>query len=398
MAKKKVATQSAERASARSPEPTHCAVLTAAGRSAVAVVGLRGPSASRQLAKCFEPASKQPFFAGEIRFGVWGLADDDKPTEAVVVTPIDTDVFEIHCHGGPAAISRIVDDLKQSGATPVEADIWSSSTDAPLVITEAHQVLQACQTPRTAAIALDQMRGAMVTWAAQLKERIAQTDHDKPAIPDALRDEISRLVRNADLGTRLARSQQVVLTGPPNVGKSSLLNAIVGYDRSITWDTAGTTRDVLHADTVIDGIPIRLSDTAGIRETDEPVERDGVVRARAAAEDADLVICVGQPGQAWPTQPANKRTIPVLNKADLLDGSDDLPDHLPDQTIRSVAITGQGVESLMQAVVAGLFLKFPEPGEPVPLNQRQANCLQNMLEAETLAEINVLAEQLIVGN
>ena len=273
---------------------TECAVLTGTGRSAIAVIGLRGPKAKSIIERSFVPATPMTLSNGQIRYGNWTGSDPEQEAhESVVVTPIGEDRFEIHCHGGSAAIARIIGDLRSCGAIQIENSDWTEVEN--LLIREARQVLAKCLTARTAAIAMDQLRGALADWV--------QSSIDAPADPSSLAREAERIVAHAPLTTRLGDPFRVVLVGPPNVGKSSLVNAIVGYDRSITFDQAGTTRDVLHADTVIDGIPIRLSDTAGIRESDEAIEKEGIARAKSVAEQADLVLIATvlkhAPSQLW---------------------------------------------------------------------------------------------------
>ncbi|MCH5378224.1 MAG: 50S ribosome-binding GTPase, partial [Planctomycetes bacterium] len=277
---------------------------------------------------------------GQVRFGTWVGAAVDTTTagESVVVTPLVDGGIEIHCHGGSAAIQRIVADLQSCGVTPMEQDRWSRR-DRSRLIREAEASLARCLTARTAAIAMDQVRGAMRNWASSRLESLAGGF----VSPDRIRTEAEAMLRFAPLGLRLTDPFRIVLIGPPNVGKSSLLNAIVGYHRSITFDGAGTTRDVLHAETVIDGWPVRLSDTAGIRASAEPIEREGVVRARFAADQADLLIWVTEPALFDPVSGpicgevcASLETsvshqlpmIRLLNKADLRN-RDQLPRHHP---------------------------------------------------------------------
>ncbi len=274
----------------RSGATTQCAVITGAGRSAIAVISLRGVKADEIVAECFESATKSRYLPSQIRYGLWtGQTKDRSAGESVVVTPISENHFEIHCHGGSAATTRIIEDLCVCGAMLIESEDPTFADN--LLMHEAQRVLAECLTARTAAIAMDQVRGAMSDWATN---QLSAIEKDPAAVENSRR-EAGELLRFAELGTRLGQHYRVVLAGPPNVGKSSLLNAIVGYDRSITFDAAGTTRDVLHADTVINGLPIRLSDTAGIRESDEPLERQGVARAQIAADQADLVIAVCEP-------------------------------------------------------------------------------------------------------
>jgi tRNA modification GTPase len=184
------------------------------------------------------------------------------------------------------------------------------------------------------------------------------------------------------------------------VGKSSLLNAIVGFDRSITLDAAGTTRDVLHADTVIDGLPIRLSDTAGIHASDQAIERQGMAQARLAAGDADLVLVIAEPDGSRDPGPAqellgsSKPLIRVMNKSDLLK---DLGNH-DSYEIATNALTGEGVEELMEAIADKLAAAIPKPAAPVPINDRQARLLREITMANSRSLIaKKLRELLGVG-
>ena len=124
---------------------------------AVAVVAIAGTGSSSALKRCFRPASDRGWSPGEIRFGHWVGTSTDLGAESVVVTPLSDDSFEVHCHGGPAATGRILEDLKTLGVTTVSSDQWASHASEPLLITEATEVLIACQTARTAAVALDQV-------------------------------------------------------------------------------------------------------------------------------------------------------------------------------------------------------------------------------------------------
>jgi tRNA modification GTPase len=236
----------------------------------------------------------------------------------------------------------------------------------------------------------------MSDWAASLLSTIEK----KTSAWESSRREAGELLQFAGFGTRLGQPFRVVLAGSPNVGKSSLLNAILGYDRSITFDAAGTTRDVLHADTVIDGLPIRLSDTAGIRASDEPLEQQGVARAQTAADQADLVIVVCEPQslmragtRKWGTEivDSTKRVIRVLNKSDLLVDSDthDLCD------LTTNALTGEGVAELMAAIAEKLCDSVPQPGTPVPITGRQARLLGEIAAAESREVMMVKLRELL---
>ena len=228
------------------------------------------------------------------------------------------------------------------------------------------------------------------------------------------REETSRILAAADLTCRLAEPFRVVLSGPPNVGKSSLLNAIVGFSRAIAVDRPGTTRDVLHADTVIDGLPFRFSDTAGIRDSDERIEQEGISRAVTAAASADLVLWVTDPATHAQMPPplssgvpdtSGVTVIPVLNKSDLLEGgaagessrqrrqqgNGELESSDVGEPIKTSAINGTGVESLMSHIVNRLAVALPKPGDPAVINDRQRECL---LEISRAGSAEAMAQRL----
>ncbi|MFK8111654.1 MAG: GTPase [Rubripirellula sp.] len=367
------------------PQTTTCSILTGVGRSAIAVIELHGPSAEALLTACFTPVTKAAFLPNQIRYGVWHGADSDSDStaagESVVVTPIclsgsstaETAHFEVHCHGGPAATERIIHHAQSMGAVLIPP-----SASPCLLIQEAAEVLSRCTTSRTAAIAADQFRGAMQNWTINA---LLELESKAGSLAD-IRHQAAELQRFAPFTVRMTEPYRVVLTGPPNVGKSSLLNAIVGYDRSIALDVAGTTRDVLHAETVLDGLPIRLSDTAGIRESSEPIEKEGISRARHAISDADLILQISEPGlkedSAYPQQePGLLPVLQVLNKSDLLPQNSAARFQ---SYLHTNALSGQGIEDLMSAIVKALSHSMPDAGMPVPINQRQADLLAGIAE------------------
>lgn len=394
------------RAGAVRPE-NRCAVLTGTGRSAIAVIGLSGTDAGKILRACFDPATKAELSAGQIRYGDWrGPGTQQTPAESVVVTPLrtgteGTESYEIHCHGGVAAIERIVGDLQACGADRTEASFAFSMEN--LIISEAQYTLSNCLTERIAAIAMHQVRGALADWTVAWIEVI---DSMSPGTGSA---DLSRLQREAEtilnhawIGVRLAEPFRVVLVGPPNVGKSSLVNAIVGYDRSITFDQAGTTRDVLHADTVIDGIPIRLSDTAGIRASEEIIEQQGVARARVAAGWSDLLLIVTSPeatsplsfaevGSGSPDEDLSGKSLQILNKCDLIDSQL----AAPAADLATNALNGEGIPNLLQAIADRLSASLPPLGDPLPLCQRQVDCLEELVRLADPIQIRAVLKRLI---
>ena len=392
--------------------------LTGSGRSAIAILALDGADSESIIQRCFQPAIPRPFLPGQIRYGMWvgadpvNTLDTNHPSsaatgtgESVVVTPGSGHYFEIHCHGGPAAVARIENDLRACGATSAAGtDDWNPS-DTPSLIREAEAVLAECTTARTAAIAMNQVRGSLLDWATRWQASLT------PAGLSKFNSEVKSLLNAAFWTTRLADPFRVVLAGPPNVGKSSLLNALVGFDRSITLDVAGTTRDVLHANTVIAGLPVRLSDTAGIRESEEVIEREGIRKAQQAVREADLLLLVSEPlpGGDFSDPPSVPKTIPqlrILNKVDQIlnkvDQKTNQPSALSSQLdcfdASTNALTGEGLTELMDTIADKLGRPLPKSGKPALINQRQWKIMEQCSEADSLEKKSQLLNHLMGHN
>lgn len=377
---------------------TTASLLTGVGRSAIAVIRLAGfetsggnasgANAAKVIDRCFVPASTRAFTVGQIRYGQWrgplisggkslkhpSPGDMNQSPESVVVLPIGDDTFEIHCHGGVAATERIFDDLRQLDVLVVDWHDSQHCASESRLIGEAVAVLANCVTARTAAVAMDQVRGALLDWCHKASSGKLSFE--------MIRTEATQIAAFASIGLRLTHRFCTVLAGAPNVGKSSLINAIVGFDRSITLDQPGTTRDVLHAETVIDGLAIQLSDTAGLRVGDGEIEKEGIRKATEAVSAADLVIWVSTPDQSdasLASQNTAAKAIHVLNKADLLKAKAEIPT----DTLLTVATTRQGIPKLLDAISNALAPDFPPPGSAVPITTRQRDGVLQIAAAET---------------
>ena len=387
--------------------------LTGPGRSAIAVLMLQGDGAELIIERCFKPANHVPFEEGQIRYGLWigteleataesktPARSTEQPAESVVITPLADHTFEIHCHGGPAAVARIEADMRACHAISASDANRSKPSGHSLLIREAETVLVKCNTPRTAGIVMDQVRGALLDWANEWRTSVT------PANVPEFRAELEPLLNTAATTMRLAEPFRVVLAGPPNVGKSSLLNALVGFDRSITLDMAGTTRDVLHANTVIAGLPIQFSDTAGIRDhaAVETIEREGIRQARLAAGNADLLLLVCEPLPEGgftkiALQSPEIRQLRVLNKIDQQLQSPQLPDHLDDRfDVGTNSLTGEGLAELMVTIGTRLGKNLPDAGKPALLNERQWKIMSQSSLADSPEQISELLGHLIGHN
>ncbi len=331
---------------------TIVARLSPPGKSAIACLGLAGPRAWESVRSLFRRPNQQPLpespSAPCLFFGSLGDVQSGADDVVLFVRQIEPFVLlEIHCHGGPEVIRLLESQLAERGVEVLSAENWNAAIDDRAEILD---ILSRCPTTRTAAIALDQLHGAF--------ERQLSADN------------LVRLRELIPAGEHLVRPFKIVVTGEPNVGKSSLVNALAGFTRSVVSPTPGTTRDVVATTIALDGWPIELIDTAGLRETTDELEADGIARARAASARADLVLRVVD--AAAPSHRIAFSELVVANKIDQ-------HPHAPsrDEDVRVSALTGEGIDRLVEAIVQRLVPAPPRPGDAVPISANQRRiCLE----------------------
>ena len=366
------------------PQPT-AAVLTPAGRGAIASIRVSGPTAASLVSALLQTDGRPTLAARPPRtivFGRWGA----EPGEELVASRLSNDEVEIHCHGGQAAVARIMADLHAKGCV---ARSWrevaplASLPDAPSETLgggrwrqSAAVALAAARTERTAGVLLDQYGGA---GERALTQTLAAVERGERIEATRQLDELLGL---APLGLRLTQPWKVVLAGRPNVGKSSLVNALLGYRRAIVFDLPGTTRDVVTATTACDGWPVELSDTAGWRDDADALESQGIAAAKAAASQADLVLLVADRAQAWnDDDEAMRAALPdallVWNKADLTPAAD----NSRRSGLVVSATQGAGLDELLAAIAQRLVPYPPGPGAAVPFTTEQVAALRAAREA-----------------
>lgn len=299
------------------------------------------------------------------------------------------DVAELHLHGGRAVVAAVLEALAgQDGLRPAEPGEFTRRAfeNGRIDLAEAEGLADLLaaetQSQRRAALAMaggrlsrevEAWRQRLLALSAALEAALDFSDEGEvgEAWPPGWANDVEALGAELDIlleappAERLRDGIRVVIAGPPNVGKSSLLNALVQRDAAITSAVPGTTRDLIEAPTAIDGVPFVLIDTAGLRESADEVEAIGVARGRASLESADLILWLGDPAQS----PESGRTLLVQSKCDL-EGADRIAD------VRVSAVTGAGIQDLVAAMAARARALLPGESD-VALNARQREAVGN---------------------
>lgn len=367
------------------------ALLTAVGRGAVATILVQWDSSLQgAFDSLFHAANGRPMKEqriGQIVFGRWGLATT--ACEDVVLCRVTPGSLEIHCHGGDAAVRRILDDLQQSGCPTMS---WSSQCEREVGAFDAEcaEMLSRATTWRTAEILHEQTSGVLRN-SFDILQHAVRTGTITTAIQIT-----EELLDWAQFGRHLSQPWTVVLTGRPNVGKSSLINALLGYDRAIVFDQPGTTRDVVTAETAFEGWPVLLADTAGLRDSTEELEAAGIARARERLKVADarlVLVDISQPPTA-----EDRALVAAWSDAVIIGHKCDLGDcwmsELPANALRASSVTGEGLPQIQRKLVDRLVPRVPLPGTAIPITDRQVELL-NLVRDKVLAQDLEAAERAI---
>ncbi len=373
------------------------AVLTAAGRGAIAVIRVWGEGAIEAVGLGFRPYTATPLdkdVSGRLRVGRMGAGLGD---EVVVAVLNETEVpaVEIQCHGGVAAVESVLQSLEHAGVR--RGGRWEIPRfDHPGndgLSAEALEDLAHAPTVLTAEILLHQFHGALRDEIAGIV-MLAEQD---AAVACARLD---ALIERSAVGLHLLSGWKVVIAGRPNVGKSRLLNALCGFSRAIVDATPGTTRDVIAFRTALGGWPVDLTDTAGLRATDDAIELLGIERAGRELGDADLVLLVLDRSESL--QPIDQQLIATITNALLVANKADLQPawNVGDIGLRTTppvtvsAERGDGMDALVESMIERMVPAAPSPGEAVPFRAAHVEKLASARDELRAGNISRAAHEL----
>lgn len=398
---------------------TIAAIATGSQVSAIGIVRVSGPEALPLMDRVFAPSDGRPMSAHADRKLVYGaLSGADGAVLDYCLCTVSRaphsytgeDTAELQCHGSPVVLSEALSTLFKAGARQAGPGEFTKRAflNGRMDLTEAEAVIDVIEAESAAAAAnaAGQLAGAvtrrtdavydlLTDMAAHFAAALDYPDEDIEPFElegyasrlDGAIEALESLCATFERGRVLREGLRVSLIGRPNVGKSSLLNALLGYERAIVTDEPGTTRDTIEEKTVLGGVLLRLTDTAGLREAGGEVERLGVRRALQAAEGSDLVIAVFDGAEPLSERDEEtlavarraRRAVAVVNKSDLHRRLDTarLPDCF-EHVVSISARTGRGLDALAAAVRE----MFPAPEAPageILTNARQADAVGRAL-------------------
>ena len=397
------------------------ATAVAPGQGGIAVIRLSGPSAVRAVAAITVIPGQQEWESHRVLYGhVVAAGGGERLDEALVLVMsaprsfTGEDVVEIHCHGGVIAVQQVLARvLEQPGVRRALPGEFSQRAvlNGRLDLTRAEAIgdLVGARSQRAAQLAMAGLDGGIQKKMVVLRERLldqlseleARVDFEEDLPPlngeallqelQAVRLELLTLVADGERGSVVRHGLRVALVGRPNVGKSSLLNLLSRRERAIVTDLPGTTRDLLESEIVLDGVPITLLDTAGIRATGDAVEQLGIARSRDALASADLVLLLFDLAQGWAEDdqalfaqiPEGVPCLRVGNKADHRLDVDVEAASVADVSLS--AVTGEGEQDLVRAVLERCGGLSEQP-LLLALNQRQSDLASTAAEALARSE------------
>lgn len=406
---------------------TIAAISTAIGEAGIAIVRMSGDDSVNIIDKIFVSASGKKMAEAENRKFLYGhIADGDKLIDEVLVVKMKgpnsytaEDIVEIHCHGGVVSVKRILNLILSKGARLAEKGEFTKRgfLNGRIDLTQAEAVIDMikAKTDISFDMGLNQLSGALSEVLNKLKDElvsmqaliVANIDfpdediedaayHDLMERSDKILEKMDNLLDNSKNSRLLRDGINTVILGKPNVGKSSLLNGLLKYDRAIVTDIAGTTRDIIEDYINLDGVLLKITDTAGIRETDDEVEKIGVNIAREKLKEADLVIAIFDISRDFDKDDEeilnlikDKKHITILNKDDLDQkiSDEEIEKYFKDDYLRLSVMENESVKKIENLIIDLFFDgELQISSDSILSNIRHINALKEAKKA--LLEVN----------
>ena len=418
-----------------SEHDTICAVSTPPGEGGIGIIRVSGPDAVRIAALIFRPRGSKDLLNASTHSMLFGHVHDpamnDVVDEALVsvmrapATYTREDVVEINCHGGMAALARTMGLLLAFGARQAEPgeftkraflngriDLVQAEAVMDVIRAKTEMSLRAANEQLSGELSRDinALRTTLIGIAAQIEAAVDFPEEEIETASgnsvtseiDSLLAEVARILEGFTFGRIVRQGLATAIVGRPNVGKSSLLNALLRQNRAIVTDTPGTTRDVIEESMNISGIPVRIVDTAGIRDTHDMVEQEGVKRSIAAIRSADLVLVVLDGSSALHEgdrrvlqEVRGMNTVAVMNKADRPRQLETI--EWPPVQVPVSCVTGQGLDELKNAITGQVMQGKLQAGEHAwAVNMRHKTALEqagsSLRKARESAQANLSPE------
>ena len=394
---------------------TIAAISTPPGEGAIALVRVSGAEAIEIADKIFRGKEKASRFASHVQhLGEIFSAENQLIDHAVVsvhrapASYTGEDLVEISCHGGTLVSAKVLEACLRAGARAARPGEFTERAflNGKMDLTQAEAVIDLIRARTDLALrsATEQLEGRLGDRIRKIRDELiallahidASIDFPEEGIApdegemlrnrlDSIREEVAFLLATADQGRLLREGVRVVIYGATNAGKSSLLNRLLGYDRVIVSDTHGTTRDTIEETLNLQGVPIRLLDTAGLRVSTSDLEREGIARTEKSLQLADLRLQIADRSAPKPAhfngQDGNSNEIVVLNKSDLPEDSD----WKNFEAVRISCLTGEGLPQLQKEILTHIRQQNLRPESAIAINTRHRDCLRRALESCDLA-------------
>ncbi|MCP4267566.1 MAG: GTP-binding protein [Candidatus Brocadiaceae bacterium] len=305
---------------------TIASISTPIGEGGIGVIQVSGPDSLEIVNKIFKGRKQKNLKKAESKRLYYGdVYSKDSIVDEVIVNILrkqdsftGEDLVEVNCHGGIMAVKKTLECVVSAGAKKVH---WKELTNRSLtnhkidlIQNEALLEIPEAKTKLAVKVLLDQHNGALSSAVHETVEDIENYDNSKTRL-DHINNKLKEILKSANFGCALTSPQKLIIAGKPNTGKSTLINALLKEDRLITHKEPGTTRDAIDEMISIDGIPLTIIDTAGIRETGHEVEKLGILESKKQLKQADKVILVFD--NSKPLEKEDKELIEFINKLDL---------------------------------------------------------------------------------